>query len=155
MPHFKRAEEGIAAKMRVLVQGPSVHPPIDFGRALQWCEGKTGKILAPSQRDALQTVLTCRVVIITGGPGVGKTTLLNSILTILRAKHVRCLLCAPTGRAAKRLSEATGMEAKTIHRLLEVQPATGRFARDESNPLDCDLLVMDEASMVDVLLTAF
>ena len=155
MPHFKRAEEGIAAKMRVLVQGPSVHPPIDFGRALQWCEGKTGKILAPSQRDALHTVLTCRVVIITGGPGVGKTTLLNSILTILRAKHVRCLLCAPTGRAAKRLSEATGMEAKTIHRLLEVQPATGRFARDESNPLDCDLLVMDEASMVDVLLTAF
>jgi len=136
-----------------LVQGPSVYPPIDFGRALQWCEGKTGKILSPSQRDALHTVLTCRVVIITGGPGVGKTTLLNSILTILRAKHVRCLLCAPTGRAAKRLSEATGMEAKTIHRLLEVQPGTGRFARDESNPLDCDLLVIDEASMVDVLLT--
>jgi exodeoxyribonuclease V alpha subunit len=152
MPHLRRAEAGIATKMRALVQGPSVHPPIDFEKAVQWCECKTGKILAPSQRDALQTVLTCRVVTITGGPGVGKTTLLNSILTILRAKHVRCRLCAPTGRAAKRLSEATGMEAKTIHRLLEVQPATGRFARNESDPLDCDLLVMDEASMVDVLL---
>ena len=92
------------------------------------------------------------MVIITGGPGVGKTTLMNSILKILRAKGVKCMLCAPTGRAAKRLSEATGMEAKTIHRLLEVQPATGQFARNESNPLDCDLVVMDEASMVDVLL---
>jgi exodeoxyribonuclease V alpha subunit len=91
-------------------------------------------------------------VIITGGPGVGKTTLLHSILTILRAKGVKCLLCAPTGRAAKRLSEATGMEAKTIHRLLEVEPATGRFARNESNPLDCEVLVMDETSMVDVVL---
>jgi exodeoxyribonuclease V alpha subunit len=77
-------------------------------------------------------------------PGmIGKTTLLNSILLILRAKKVRPLLCAPTGRAAKRLSEATGLEAKTIHRLLEVQPATGRFGRNEANPLDCDALVAD------------
>jgi exodeoxyribonuclease V alpha subunit len=91
-------------------------------------------------------------VIITGGPGVGKTTLVNSILTILRAKGVKCLLCAPTGRAAKRLSETTGQQAKTIHRLLEVQPGTGRYARNESNPLEGDLVIMDEASMVDVVL---
>ena len=85
---------------------------------------------------------------------MGKTTLVNAIMLILRAKKVRCLLCAPTGRAAKRLSDVTGVEAKTIHRLLEVQSATGRFARNEANPLDCDLLVVDETSMVDVLLMA-
>ena len=83
---------------------------------------------------------------------MGKTTLVNAILLILRAKKVRCLLCAPTGRAAKRLSEATGVEAKTIHRLLEVQPGTGGFTRNEGQPLDCDLLVVDEMSMVDVVL---
>jgi exodeoxyribonuclease V alpha subunit len=87
---------------------------------------------------------------VTGGPGVGKTTLIHSLLTIVRAKRIRCVLCAPTGRAAKRLSEATGIEAKTIHRLLEVQRGSKRFARNENNPLDCDLLVIDESSMVDV-----
>jgi len=99
---------------------------------------------------ALKTVLRNRVVVISGGPGVGKTTLVNSILMILRAKGVKCLLCAPTGRAAKRLTETTGMEAKTIHRLLEIDPATGRFSRNESNTLACGLLVVDETSMVDV-----
>ena len=89
---------------------------------------------------------------ITGGPGVGKTTLVNSILKILIAKQVRVALCAPTGRAAKRLSERTGLEAKTIHRLLETDPRTGEFRRTEEHPLECDLLVVDEASMVDVLL---
>src|SRR5271170_8460102 len=83
-------------------------------------------------------------------PGVGKTTLVNSILKILVAKNISIALCAPTGRAAKRLSDSTGLEAKTIHRLLETDPKTGRFRRDEEAPLDCDLLVIDEASMVDV-----
>jgi exodeoxyribonuclease V alpha subunit len=88
----------------------------------------------------------------TGGPGVGKTTIVNAILRILSAKGVGLLLCAPTGRAAKRVNEATGLEAKTIHRLLEVDPKGGGFRRDDSNPLDCNLLVVDETSMVDVLL---
>src|SRR5207248_765289 len=152
LPHLRKAEEGIASKIRAMAGAEPAHPPIDFEMAVTWCEARTGKRLALSQREALRTVLASRVVIITGGPGVGKATLVNSILIILRAKSAKCLLCAPTGRAAKRLSEATGMEAKTIHRLLEVEPATGRFARNESNRLDCDVLVMDETSMVDVVL---
>ena len=90
--------------------------------------------------------------VVTGGPGVGKTTLLDAILRILAAKGVRLLLAAPTGRAAKRMSEQTGLEAKTIHRLLETDPKTGGFRRDVEHPLDCDLLVIDESSMVDTSL---
>ena len=108
--------------------------------------------LADSQRDAIRLALSSKALVITGGPGVGKTTIVNSILRILSVKDVRILLCAPTGRAAKRMTEATGLEAKTIHRLLEVDPKTGGFKRNEGHCLDCDLLVLDEASMVDVLL---
>ena len=115
-------------------------------------ERKTGLALAPGQADAVRTVLASKVSVITGGPGVGKTTIVNAILRILSAKGVDILLCAPTGRAAKRMSEATGFEAKTIHRLLEVDPRTGGFKRDKDNPLDCGLLVVDETSMVDVML---
>jgi exodeoxyribonuclease V alpha subunit len=152
MPHLRRAEDGIAVKIRRLATAEVAYPPIDSEKAIAWCEQRTGKTLAPSQREALKIVLATRAVIITGGPGVGKTTLVNSILMILRAKRVKCLLCAPTGRAAKRLTETTGLEAKTIHRLLEVDPATGRFVRNEDKPLECDLLIVDETSMVDVLL---
>ena len=101
---------------------------------------------------AIRLALTSKVLVITGGPGVGKTTIVNAILRILAAKSVDLLLCAPTGRAAKRMTEATGFEAKTIHRLLEVDPKTGGFKRSSDHPLECDLLVVDETSMVDVLL---
>jgi len=152
LPHLRKAEEGIAARIKVLTAEPPRYPSIVFEKAAGWCETRTGKKLAPSQREALKTALASKVVVITGGPGVGKTTLVNSLLMILRAKGVKCLLAAPTGRAAKRLSETTGLEAKTIHRLLEVEPATGRFTRNESNPLKCNLLIIDESSMIDVLL---
>src|SRR5437773_12262742 len=150
LPHLRRAEEGIAARIKSLAEEEPIYPPIDFEKAVAWCERQKGKALAIRQREALKTVLANRVVVITGGPGVGKTTLVNSILIILRAKGVKCLLCAPTGRAAKRLTETTGVEAKTIHRLLEIDPETGRFSKNESNPLACGLLVVDETSMVDV-----
>jgi len=152
LPALQKAEEIVASRMRQLAVASSAFPRIDTEKALAWCETKTGKVLAASQRDAFRLALSSRALIITGGPGVGKTTLVNSILLVLRAKRVRCLLCAPTGRAARRLSESTGLEARTIHRLLEVQPPSGRFARNESNPLECDLLVVDETSMVDVVL---
>src|SRR6516225_4747336 len=150
LPHLRKAEEGVAARIKCLAGMPTLYPEIAFDKAVAWCERQTRKTLAPSQREALKTVLENRVVVITGGPGVGKTTLVNSILMILRAKGVKCMLSAPTGRATKRLTETTGLEAKTIHRLLEIDPGTGRFTRNESHTLSCGLLVVDETSMVDV-----
>ena len=127
-------------------------PEIDADKALPWIEGRTGITLAASQVEAIRLALRSKVLVITGGPGVGKTTIVNSILRILSVKGAKLLLCAPTGRAAKRMTEATGMEAKTIHRLLEFDPKAFGFKRDGELPLDCDLLVVDEASMVDVSL---
>lgn len=150
LPRLRRAEEEIASRIRQLCTASTTYPPIDLPKAVAWCEERTGKVLAPTQRAALEQALKRRVLVITGGPGVGKTTLINAILLVLRAKKVRCELCAPTGRAAKRLSQATGLQGKTIHRLLEVEPGRGGFLRNASNPLLCDLLVVDEISMVDV-----
>ena len=127
-------------------------PAIDPDKALPWIEKQTGLVLAASQVAAIRQALVSKVLVITGGPGVGKTTIVNSILRILSAKGVNLLLCAPTGRAAKRMKEATGFEAKTIHRLLEADPKAGGFKRGPEQPLECDLLVVDEASMIDTML---
>jgi exodeoxyribonuclease V alpha subunit len=147
-----RAEQVIAERLLCLVNGRLPWPHIDPDKALPWIEQKTGLSLAESQVAAIRRALRSKVLVITGGPGVGKTTIVNAILRILAAKGVKLLLCAPTGRAAKRMTEATGFEAKTIHRLLEVDPKGGGFKRSADHPLDCDLLVVDETSMVDVML---
>ena len=147
-----RAERLIAERVLRIAAGRPPWPDIDVGKALPWVEQRTGLSLAPSQTDAIRLALASKVTVVTGGPGVGKTTLMNAILRILAAKDVDILLCAPTGRAAKRLSEATGLEARTIHRLLEADPRRGGFRRGSDNPLRCDLLVVDETSMVDVML---
>ncbi|MET0428616.1 MAG: ATP-dependent RecD-like DNA helicase [Microvirga sp.] len=144
------AERAIAERLRERAAEPPPWPAIDLERALPWVEAKTGKVLSPSQHAAVGLVLGAKVAVMTGGPGVGKTSTLDTLLRILSAKGVRVLLAAPTGRAAKRMAEQTGLEAKTIHRLLEIDPKHGGFSRNEDNPLDCDLLVIDETSMVDV-----
>jgi exodeoxyribonuclease V alpha subunit len=144
------AEKAIASKLLALRTGPLPWPPINAYTALKWLEETSHLRLAPSQQRAIEQALSSKVMIITGGPGVGKTTLIKSFLKILRTKPLRLALAAPTGRAAKRLSETTGLEAKTLHRLLETNPAEGGFTRNEQNPLGCDLLIVDEVSMVDV-----
>ena len=147
-----RAERTIAERLTRLANGKLPWPRIDPDKALPWVEKRIGLALAESQVAAIRLALTSKVLVMTGGPGVGKTTIIKAILRILAAKGAGLLLCAPTGRAAKRMTEATGFGAKTIHRLLEVAPKGGGFKRGDDNPLDCDLLVVDEASMVDVML---
>lgn len=146
------AEQHIAQLVATLSSGAPPWGHIDAVRARPWVEARRGMSLGDDQARAFSAALASRFLIITGGPGVGKTTLLNAIMTVLGAKGVRMLLCAPTGRAAKRLQESTGLEAKTIHRALEVNPRDGAFKRHEGAPLECDLVVVDETSMVDVRL---
>ena len=152
--HLWNAEKVIAERLRTLASGKPAWSGIDTETAIPWVEQKLAVALADSQKEAVKIAVSSKVMVITGGPGVGKTTLVNAILNILAAKNVKVALAAPTGRAAKRMSETTGQEARTIHRLLEVDPMHGGFQRSAEDPLDCDLLVLDETSMVDVPLMA-
>lgn len=155
LPVLLEAERIIAHRLTELCRaGPPSWSGLDASVALPWAEKGLDVTLAPSQRAAVETCLRSRVTVITGGPGVGKTTLVDAVLKILVARSVRCDLCAPTGRAAKRLSESTGHAAKTIHRLLEIDPKRGVFQRNQHKPLECGLLIVDESSMVDVELMA-
>ncbi len=154
LAHLHRDERRIAEALQELAQGAQPWGTINAERAIAWVEQRLGLQLATSQQAAVEQALASKVLVITGGPGVGKTTLINAILRILAAKKLRIQLCAPTGRAAKRMAEATGLEAKTIHRLLEFDPAAYGFRRGAELPLECDLLVVDETSMVDVPLMA-
>jgi exodeoxyribonuclease V alpha subunit len=146
------SERLLTRNLAALLNGQHPCPPMDVEKALTWAQEKVGLQLAETQKQAIRTAVSSKVLVITGGPGVGKTTLLNAILKIFCAKKLRPVLCAPTGRAAKRMSESTGLEAKTVHRLLEFDPKTGKFKRDHENPLTGDVFVIDESSMLDLVL---
>lgn len=151
-PQLIASEKIVSQKILNLASKKPDYPKFEIEKALSWCQKKIGYPLAEGQRKAVELALRERVLIITGGPGVGKTTILRSVLMILRAKKVAPILCAPTGRAAKRMSETTGLEASTIHRLLEFKGQSGKFAHDENNPVEGDLFIVDEASMIDIQL---
>ncbi|MDF1677977.1 MAG: ATP-dependent RecD-like DNA helicase [Legionellaceae bacterium] len=146
------AEVNAAAQLRRLNTGTPPWGEIDIEKVIPWVEKQTALALSDSQRDAIGVVLKSKLSIMTGGPGVGKTTIVKSLLGILEAKALRIGLCAPTGRAAKRLTETTRMEAKTIHRLLDFDMKTYGFKHHQNNLLPLDVLIIDEASMIDVVL---
>jgi exodeoxyribonuclease V alpha subunit len=156
---FYYAEVGVARQMKQLLASSQsrlgAFSQVNWAKAFEWLAGRQrGEIiLAARQQEAVQMALTNKVTILTGGPGTGKTTTIKAILQLLAGKGKEALLAAPTGRAAKRLAESTGREAKTIHRLLEVSPTEGfKFQRNQDNPLECDLLILDECSMIDLVL---
>ncbi|MFD0413918.1 ATP-dependent RecD-like DNA helicase [Streptomyces sp. NPDC127108] len=152
---FHRAELSLAGQVLRLLRAPEDRMPgfadVAWDKALGWLKGRTGADLAPEQEEAVKLALTSKVAVLTGGPGCGKSFTVRSIVELARAKRAKVLLAAPTGRAAKRLAELTGAEASTVHRLLELKPG-GDAAYDKDRPLDADLVVVDEASMLDLLL---
>ena len=152
---FHRAEVSLAAGLRRLLDAPAGRlgsfRRVDWEVALRWLNRWTGATLAPEQAAAVRLALTERVAVLTGGPGCGKSFTVRSVVALARAKRAKVVLAAPTGRAAKRLSELAGLEAATLHRLLQLRPG-GDAAFDRDHPLDADLVVVDEVSMLDVLL---
>jgi len=159
LPPFFYGEMGVARGLRRICSGgwsaleQAFAHDMDWDAAFAAAEQRRGLRLVPQQRQAVQTALTQRLTVLTGGPGTGKTTTVRTILHCCQRAGCRALLAAPTGRAAKRLAETTGHEAKTLHRLLEFQPAAGTtFKRNAENPLEGDILIVDEASMLDLIL---
>jgi exodeoxyribonuclease V alpha subunit len=162
LPPFFHAEQGVANRIRRIQLAQrdrlAVFKEVDWGKAFTWLDennAASGKPihLTDQQTSAIRMALTEKVSVLTGGPGTGKSTITGGLIRLLQAKNCSVLLAAPTGRAARRLSEATGLQAKTIHRLLEFSPTGGSpFQRDQQNPLDADLIIIDETSMVDILL---
>ncbi|MEU4064982.1 ATP-dependent RecD-like DNA helicase [Streptomyces wedmorensis] len=152
---FHRAELSLAGQLRRLLRTEEDRMPafrdVAWDKALAWLADRTGASLAPEQEEAVRLALTRKVAVLTGGPGCGKSFTVRSIVELARVKKAKVVLAAPTGRAAKRLAELTGAEASTVHRLLELKPG-GDAAYDRDRPLDADLVVVDEASMLDLLL---
>ncbi|HEV7936272.1 MAG TPA: ATP-dependent RecD-like DNA helicase [Actinomadura sp.] len=152
---FHRAERSVASGLLELLHAGQDRMPafrdVGWPKALAWLRDHTGHELAPEQEEAVRLALTAKVAVLTGGPGCGKSFTVRSIVELAKAKQAKVILVAPTGRAAKRLAELTGHEAATVHRLLQLQPG-GDAKYDRDNPLDADLVVVDETSMVDVIL---
>jgi exodeoxyribonuclease V alpha subunit len=146
------AERGVAINVQRLMESRAPHPPIQTEKAVAWAEGRMAIGFAPAQQAALNMALSQKVSIITGGPGVGKTTIVRALVDIFQARRLETCLAAPTGRAAKRMEEATHVEAKTLHRLLKFNPSSGQFECDTQHPLDGDVFILDEVSMIDIQL---
>lgn len=152
LARFHHAEKNIETRLKTLMESPKSTSGIDQSNAIERVQGQLSITLAPRQIEAVRGAIENKLMIITGGPGTGKTTIINAIIKIFSRLGVKVMLAAPTGRAAKRMSEATDHEAKTIHRMLEYSIQKGGFQKNELNPLDCDLMVIDEASMIDTIL---
>lgn len=151
---FAVAEREIAERVFAIAGTPNRLPPILVDRAVEWAQSRAGFSFAEEQTAAIKTALSEKISVITGGPGTGKTTILRALCAVLRAKKVRITLAAPTGRAAQRMSEAAGVPAGTIHRILKPEPLLGGFSFNEGNPLPTDFVVVDEASMLDTKLAS-
>jgi exodeoxyribonuclease V alpha subunit len=149
---YHLSETSIATRLKNLINTPKSIREINTGKALQWVQKQLSITLAEKQIAAITCAIKNKVMVITGGPGTGKTTIINAILKVFSGLGIKAMLAAPTGRASKRMSEATGHEAKTIHRMLEYSMQKGGFQKDDKDTLDCDLLVVDEASMIDTIL---
>ena len=149
LPPFYFSEVGTARKILGLLNQPSIKENVSLD--INAIQQSSGIVYDDVQIEAIQQAVDAKVMVLTGGPGTGKTTTTQGIIAAFRSMGLRILLAAPTGRAAKRMSEATGMEAKTIHRLLEYNPADG-YKRNDENPLEGDALIVDECSMVDIML---